>query len=60
MSNLTRRMDKLELERLPNAEDIRRAEELRVAIIKARARVLRVRPDHKFSNLVPEMSLNRP
>lgn len=50
MNPLTRRVDKLEEEHVPDAEAIRRDEELRAAIEAGRKRVLAAKPDFVFSD----------
>ena len=49
MNSLERRVAKLEELRTPNPEALRKAESLRTAVEKARARVLAVDPEHEFS-----------
>ena len=50
MNGLTRRVDRLEDERLPDAETARRNEELQAAIEAGRKRVLEANPDFEFSD----------
>jgi hypothetical protein len=50
MSSLTRRVHKLEGERLPDAETSRRNEELLAAIEEGRKRVLRACPGFVFND----------
>ena len=57
MHSLTRRLDKLEEERIPDAAEVQRNERLLLDLEKARQRVLAEFPDHEFPNFEEPLPL---